>query len=226
VASGGTDYGDTVLKLQLASTGFSVADYFTPYNQAYLESADRDLGSTCTLLVPGNQNGLHAHELVTGGKQDQIYILDRDNLGQFNSSDNSNAVQVLNDPFGTTGVLKSSAAYWNGNLYWAAEQQAVQSFSLRNGLMASTPTSQGAYVVGYPGSSPVVSANGTANAIVWLWQRGAGMLQAYDANNLATRLYVSASGVAQVRFVNPIVVNGKVYVGTTNQLVVFGLNSR
>jgi Glycosyl hydrolases family 39/Bacterial Ig-like domain (group 2) len=222
VSTGGTDYGDTVVKLQLTSAGLSVVDYFTPNNQSYLSSVDKDLGSSCTLLVPADQSGSHTHELITGGKQDQIYVLDRDNLGQYNGS-NSTAVEVLNDPFGTTGVLKSSAAYWNGNLYWVAEQQAVQSFSLLNGLMSPKPTSQGAYIVGFPGASPVVSANGTANAIVWLWQRGNGILHAYDANNLSNRLYVSASSGVQVRFVNPVVVNGKVYVGTNNQLVVFGL---
>ncbi len=90
-------YGDSVLKLS-TSTTLSVTDFFTPFNQSDLEAFDQDLGSGGVLLLP-DQSGAHPHLMVTAGKgSGKVYLIDRDNLGQFNSSFD-NVVQVL--PQGT-----------------------------------------------------------------------------------------------------------------------------
>src|SRR5208282_1367614 len=82
--SGASDYGDTVLKMGWNGNGFGMEDYFTPYNQSQLASQDLDLGSSGPLVLP-DQPGIYTHELVAGGKQGTLYLVDRDNLGQFNA---------------------------------------------------------------------------------------------------------------------------------------------
>jgi hypothetical protein len=69
------------------------------------------------------------------------------------------------------------------------------------------------------------------NAILWAAQNaGSAVLHAYDATNLSRELYNSnqASGGrdqfgAGNKFITPMITNGKVYVGTTNGVGVFGL---
>src|SRR5262249_10480157 len=73
-------------------------------------------------------------------------------------------------------------------------------------------------------------ANGISNGIVWIMDRNANLIRAYDANTFNTELWDSGqkSGGADslgavVKFAVPTVANGEVYVGTTNSLVVYGL---
>src|SRR5262245_6516764 len=65
-SSGGTDYGDSFVKLSTVS-GLAVADYFTPFNQADLSNRDADLGSGGALVLP-DQPGTHPHLVVGAGK--------------------------------------------------------------------------------------------------------------------------------------------------------------
>jgi hypothetical protein len=59
------------------------------------------------------------------------------------------------------------------------------------------------------------------NGILWIVDTSV-QLHAYDASNLADELYHASIG-SYVKFSTPTIANGKVYVGTTNSLVVFGL---
>ena len=70
VNAGGSDYGDSALKLD--ATG-KVVDYFTPYNQADLSSADIDFGSANPVVLP-DQAGPVAHELLASGKPGILYF--------------------------------------------------------------------------------------------------------------------------------------------------------
>jgi hypothetical protein len=100
-------------------------------------------------------------------------------------------------------------------------------------LLATTPSSQSAITFGYPGATPGISANGTQNGIVWALESSTGsaaVLHAYDATNLAHELYNSgqaANGRDSFgngnKFITPMIVNGKVYVGTPNGVAMFGI---
>ena len=107
-------------------------------------------------------------------------------------------------------------------------------FVISNGLIKTPPASIGSFTFGYPGASPVISANGTAGGILWAinssaWQTGGpAILYAFNALDLDNVLYSSNQfsfddpGPA-VKFTVPTVANGSVYMGTQTQLAVFGL---
>jgi hypothetical protein len=83
----------------------------------------------------------------------------------------------------------------------------------------------------FPGTTPSISASGTANGIVWAVEnRNPAVLHAYDARDLSHELYNSTQAPnsrdafgAGNKFITPTIVNGRVYVGTTNGVAVFGM---
>jgi len=228
--SSGSDYGDTFLKLSTTG-GLSVADYFTPFNAAMLEAGDVDLGSGGALLLP-DQVGAHPHLVVGGGKEGTIYLVDRDGMGHFNPTDDSQIVQSI--PAAVGGVF-STPAYWNGTIYFGGSGDALKAFPLSGGLLSTTPASQASTSFGFPGATPSVSANGTSDGIVWAIEHvgsknlAPAVLHAYDATDLSHELYNStqkrhrdaAGGV--VKFAVPTIANGKVYVAGRKRLTVYGL---
>jgi hypothetical protein len=230
--TGGVDYGDSIVKLNSSA---KVLDYFTPYNQATLEATDSDVGSSGLVLLP-DQTGTYAHVLVGAGKQGVIYSVNRDGMGKYNSSANQNIQSLAG--LSTSGLF-GSPAYWNGNVYFAAWNDYLRAFQVSNGTVALT--SHSSVTLAFPGATPSVSSNGTSNGIVWIIQENVlndtvitnpptAVLRAYDATNLANELYDStqaagsrdAAGLA-LKFAVPTVANGKVYVGNSNQLTVYGL---
>ncbi len=238
-SSNPADFGDSILKIGLGGGNFSVADYFTPYNQAALATADADLGSGGVLLLP-DQPGLFPHLLVQAGEPGTIYLLNRDSLGHYNSAGNGDPqiVQELQNALGSgnNNAEFGMPAYWNNNVYFWSSSDVLKAYSLTNGLLSPSPTSNGTISAGVQcGPTPSISANGTSNGIVWALQtdavstNGPAVLYAFDATNVANVLYSSATNAARdnpgaaVKFTVPTVANGKVYVGTQNQLSVFAL---
>jgi hypothetical protein len=120
-------------------------------------------------------------------------------------------------------------AYFNGTVYFGAVGDALKAFPVTNAKLASPPSSQSAHRFGYPGTTPSVSANGTTNGIVWAIENSGAILFAYDATDLTKELYDSdqaANGrdhFSGNKFITPMVVNGKVYLGTPASVAVFGL---
>lgn len=223
---GVSNYGDSVVKL---SPNLTVLDYFTPWDQATLSANDQDVGSGGALLVP-DQSGTYPHELIGCGKYPAIYVIDRDNMGQFHTNNNSQIIQeVDNQVGGTTGHQApdrcfTTAAFWNQNLYFGGNNDVLKAFSLNGstGKISTTPTSKGSFEFVFPGTQPVVSSNGSSNAIVWAVDYASSVaLHAYNATNLSTELYRSSGLGVGAKFAVPTVVNGKVYVGTASKLVVF-----
>jgi hypothetical protein len=241
--TGGSNYGDSVVKLSTAS-GLSVADYFTPLDQASLDANDTDFGSGAATILVDQPAGPVAHLIIGGGKQGYLFLLNRDNLGKFSSSSN-NVIQSIN----VGNSVFATPVYWQNNLYVAgvgALKQFV--FNSTTGKLNGAPFSQSSTSYGFPGATPSVSSNGATNGIIWTLDNslyctpqspgcGATVLHAYDATNLATELWNSSQAPASrdipghaVKFTVPTVANGKVYVGTRGngssvlgELEVYGL---
>ena len=247
---GGADYGLSVLKLD---PNLNLLDYFTPYNEGtLLEPNDLDLSSVGPLLLPDPQPGTYPHLLVASGKNEEIYLLNRDSMGQFctNCNNNTNIPQDILPPTTLSGCLGVAPAFtcrygtpsfWSNSsaafIYFAEVPGPLLSYSFTGlGQLNSLPSSQSP--LSYAGEgSPSISSNGTSNGIVWAvtWGNAApgldkGTLRAFDATNLATQFYASnlASGGRDSMgnvpdFITPTIANGKVYVATESQLLVYGL---
>ncbi len=99
--TGGSDYGESVVELKPAT--LSVSDYFTPFNYKFLNAGDIDFGSAGFTLLP-DQPGPFPHLGVSTGKEGKIYLLNRDNLGKFQSGSDSQIVQSIPDAVGASGL--------------------------------------------------------------------------------------------------------------------------
>lgn len=229
------DYGNAMMKLSTASGKLAVADYFEPYNTIAQSNADIDMGSGGAMLLPDMRDsaGIERHLIVGAGKDRNIFVGDRDNLGKFNqsSADNGNLYQDL--PNALANGAWSSPTYFNNTVYYAGQNDTLKAFPITQAKLATTPSSQSAVVFPYPGSTPSASANGTQNGIVWAVESNQGqlnVLHAYDATNLSKELYNSnqAAGARDHfgngnKFITPVIVNGKVLVGTPTGVAEFGL---
>jgi len=240
----GVDYGDSVVKLSLQSDVLTLGDSFTPSDQAYLDASDGDLGSGGAVVIPDADSTTHL--LVQSGKEGKIYLLNRDDLGFYHSTDK--VVQELAN--GTTSSawgagLWGLPAYWNKTVYFPGRNAPLQAFTLADGLLGTAPVSETAEIFGYPAPTPSVSANGATNGIIWLLEYTSSpaptVLEAYEASKLEKLLYSSQTNATRdglgtaVKFAVPTVAHGKVYAASSvtdpvtsavyGQLNVFGLLS-
>ncbi len=230
-ATGGRDYGDSVLKLHLTRQGLVVADYFTPFNQKELDGSDQDVGSGGPVLLP-DQLGPHPHLVLAGGKGGTLYLIDRDHMGGYHAGSDAHAVQAMKFP---KLALFGAPAFWNGHIYVIAGADTLRDFALNNGQAVLAHTANSA---NYPdaGATPVVSSHGTQDGVVWAvatynWQRSGppAVLHAYDAADVSNELFNSEQNSARdrageaLRFTMPLVAGGRVYVGTRRELDIYGL---
>ena len=225
------DYGNSFLKIATAAGSLRVADYFTMYNELAESAADQDLGSGGAMLLPDltDSGGAVRHLAVGAGKDGTIYIVNRDSLGKFNPGGNSQIWQQLSGAL--TSSVFSTPAYFNGTVYYGDVGETLKAFSLSNARLAASPQSQTPTPFGYPGTAPGISANGTSNGIVWAHENSnPAVLHAYDAANLGHELYNSNQAAgnrdhfgAGNKFITPTIADGKVFVGTTGSVAVFGL---
>jgi hypothetical protein len=222
------DYGNSFLKLASAGASLSVADYFAMSNEVAESSADEDLGSGGILLLPDltDSGGTTRHLAVGAGKDGNLYVVNRDSMGKFSASAN-NIWQQLSGVL--AGGIWSTPAYYNQTLYYGPSGGQLLSFSIVDARLSSGTQSSASFT--YPGSAPAVSANGTTNGIVWAHENAnPAVLHAYDAGNLAHELYNSAQAEngrdqfgAGNKFITPVIADGKVFVGATNGVAVYGL---
>ncbi len=233
-----SDWGNSYLKLQPGTTQLKVLDFFTPRALAF-DTHDTDLGTNAGILLP-DQTGTYPHVLVGGDKNGTVYVVNRDNMGEYHSSGDLMLQEIpkaVGVHVATSGDCNNThndcnygtAAYWNGNVYFSGVNDNVKAFAISNGQLTG-PTSKSPTTYGFPGATPAVSANGTTNGILWVVEPIKSILHAYDATNLAHELYNStqASGGrdslgSNTKFAPPTVVNGKVFIGTKNAVVVYGL---
>ena len=223
-----SDYGNSFLKLTLSGNSLSVADYFTMYNEVDESGADEDLGSGGILLLPDliDSGGTTRHLAVGAGKDGNLYVVNRDSMGKFNASTN-NIWQQLTGVLG--GGIWSTPAYFAQTVYYGPTNGHLQAFTVADAEVNAMTQSAATFT--FPGTAPAVSANGTASGIVWAHENAnPAVLHAYDASNLAHELYNSSQAAngrdqfgAGNKFITPTIADGKVFVGATNGVAVFGL---
>jgi hypothetical protein len=228
VNTGGSDYGDTVMKLAFDGSTFSVEDYFTPFNQAQMAQHDLDLGSGGAVLLP-TQSGPFPNLLITAGKTGTIYLIDQDNMGKYNAAGDTQIVQEL--PGAVKGIW-GAPIYWNGAVYLAGRQDYLKEFSLINGMLSVAPVAESPSSYTF-NTVPALSANGNTNGLVWMVRdvsvnNSAELMSAFDATDLA-EVYNTNDNQSRdqlgntAHLISPLIANGKVYVGTQTQLQVYGL---
>jgi hypothetical protein len=236
------NYAESVLKLDPRATGqtLAVADYFTPFNWQALDNADLDLGSGGTMLLPDSVGSTaHRHLIVETGKTGRLYLIDRDNMGHFNANQD-NIVQELyltgqqsSGVWGNPAYVQVNAT--TGLIYYHGSGDVGRAIQISNATLtydvnsAITKTME---AFGYPGGQPLLSSNGTANAIMWDLRVDTSpnaVLHAYNANNLGLELYNSSQTSRRdlpgggVKFTTPTVTNGRVLVGNASSFSVYGL---
>jgi hypothetical protein len=229
------DYGNGFLKVSTGNNKLHVADYFNMYNTVSESDSDEDLGSGGAVVLPPMKDAKgKTHYLAIGaGKDQNIYIVNRNNMGKFNPNNDKAIYQEIDGVLG--GGEWASSAYFNGNMYFGPVGNNLMQFQFSNARLSTSPLSKSAASFTYPGTAPSVSANGSSNGIVWSIEHTDpnDVLHAYNATNLATELYNSSQAGNQrdqfgtaSHFGTPMIVNGKVYVGTSNGVAVFGLLER
>ena len=223
------DYGNAFVKVSTVGGTLQVADYFDMFNTASESGSDIDLGSGGAMVLPDlpNGSGGTVSLAVGAGKDGNIYVVDRSNMGKFNASSN-NVYQQLQGavPNGVWGV----PAYFNSLVYFCDVNATLKSFSVTGGKLAGSAV-QTATSFTYPGVLPSVSANGSSNGIVWAIENtSSAVLHAFAANDLTRELYNSnqaANGRDHFgtgnKFITPMIADGKVFAATTNSVAVFGL---
>ena len=234
---GGSDYGDSALRMTLSNSGLALADYFTPGDQMMLEDDDRDMGTSAVLLLPP-QGGPVPRLGVVSDKSGEIYLLNLSNMGKYITPGNSSL-----QSFAVGNNISSSFAFFNNALYTAPNGLPMEewTFNTQTERLVTTPHSRSATVYGChcagSGSTPSISANGTANGILWALDNFGdrlhpAILHAYDAANLATELYNSTqaangrdAAANAIKFTTPTIANGNVYVGGRNAVTVYGILS-
>jgi hypothetical protein len=226
------DYGDTFLKLS-TSGPLTVSDYFTPVDQAAAAADDTDFGSGGAVVLPDMVDGKGAtrHLAIGAGKDQNIYLVDRDNMGKFNSGSNSNIYQELQSAL--LGGEWATAAFFNDSIYYGPVGGALRRFTFTQARLNAVPAAMTSTLFAYPGVTPSISSSGNSSGIVWAYENlgsgnGSAVLHAYDAADLS-ELYNSDQvpqrdqfGEAN-KFITPTICNGKVFVATTNSVGVFGL---
>jgi hypothetical protein len=224
------DYGNAFVKLSDSGGTLQVADYFNTYNTVQESNADEDLGSGGVVVLPDlmDNNGQVHHLAIGAGKDTNIYVVNRDNMGKWNPSNNNQIYQEL------VGALPggewAKPAYFNNTVYYGDVSDNLKAYSISNAKLSTSPTSHTTTEFEYPGTTPSVSANQTSNAIVWAVENSSpAVLHAYNATNLAQELYNSNQAGSRDqfgpgnKFITAIVANGRVFVGTQTGVAVFGL---
>ncbi|HXJ06004.1 MAG TPA: IPT/TIG domain-containing protein [Candidatus Acidoferrum sp.] len=233
---GTKNFSESVLKISPTGT---LLDSFTPFNQAIFDANDIDLGSAGVMILPDSVGSTtHPHLAMATGKVAILYLLDQNNLGKFHSQTNQDVQEVVPVPPPNTtqldGGIYGLPAYWNGNIYTTGQNFPLSQFTIASGSMTTPQLAVSNNLFPPRGATPVVSASGSTNGVVWILDLGAwasngpAILDAYDASNVSRLLYSSpGSGTgaagASVKFTIPTVANGKVYVGGQTSFTVYGL---
>ena len=185
---------------------------------------------TCALPISQvDSHGATRHLAVGAGKDGNIYVANQNSMGKFNANNNNALYQEIKGVLGAG--MWAIPAYFNGSVYFGPQSGTLKQFTFLKAKLSTAAVSATSKSFTYPGTIPSISAHGTANGIVWAIEHtNSSVLHAYKASNLATELYNSNQAAdgrdhfgAATHFGVPTINNGKVYVGTTDSVAVFGL---
>ncbi|MBV9499237.1 MAG: RICIN domain-containing protein [Acidobacteriaceae bacterium] len=223
------DYGNAFVKLTVQNGELNATDYWTMYNSDSESGNDIDLGSGGIMLLPDETDarGTIRHLAVGAGKDWNLYMVDRDNMGRYDATRDGTIYQQLTGAL--PGGIFSSPAYFDHHVYFGPVSGALQAFSIADAKLE--PASATIHAFPYPGVTPSVSASGSSNGILWAVENtNPAVLHAYDVIDLRTEFYNSGQAPsgrdhfgAGDKFIAPTIANGQLFVGTTNSVVVFGL---
>jgi hypothetical protein len=229
---GKTDFGDSFLKLATGS-GLELLDSFTPSNQETLAGTNTDLSAGAAMIVADLPSSSPVqHLIIGGGKQGELYVLNRDHLGGYDQG--SGGTDDVVQEFSLNHAIVCAPVFYLNTLFIGGVGGPIEalaldpSTSMFNPVASSETTKSFQFPV--PGMS--ISSSGNSNEILWATDSqnygtyngatraaGVAVLHAYDATNLSDELWNStmvstdAAGNA-VKFTVPTVANGKVYIGT------------
>jgi outer membrane protein assembly factor BamB len=237
--------GESVLKVtpnqpDNTATSVSVSSYFTPLDYVFKNEADLDF-SIQVLLLP------NTHTLLTGCKDDSLYLMDTTSLGGYSSTSNGVLQTVFLNPPSAGGDLHTSLAYFGGSnvqyVYQMGENTQLQAFPVgANSLGAAIVNSQpNIWPTGSMGGFLSVSSNGSDTSTGILWVTHAvngcnfapcqGIFRAIKANDINTELWNSKMNGSDDlgsfgKMSCPTIANGKVYQSNNaSQVIVYGLLS-
>lgn len=231
--------GDSVIRLAGSPDGtLTPQDFFAPHNADQLDEIDGDLGAGGPVALPdsfGSQD--HPHLMLGGGKQDILYLLDRDNLGGFHDQANQDGLARVG-PMASTGEgIFNHPGVWGGDGGYVYEAPAsyLSGAPLRAFRVSASPPSiaqMGAstHSFAYGAGSPKVTSNGMTNgsAVVWITDRGTNALRGYNAvpQNGVLQLATPASPSVRSaeKWTVPASAGNRLYVGTHDgHLLSFGV---
>ncbi len=208
---GAANFGECMVKL---NGSLAVQDYATPANYLDLNNGDTDFGSGGAVLLP-------PHYAAGMGKDGMLYLADINNMGHVGNFVQGFQAQSAGDTVGKSPV------YWQGPgkkyLFVLHSNSPTKSFEFTGTNIITTPLGTSSFVCDDRCGGLSLSANGTANGI--LWEIGSdNNLRAYDAVNFPNLLWSGSVGY-YVKMTCPTIANGKVYVGTSGTLGVWGLTN-
>ncbi|HSY12375.1 MAG TPA: hypothetical protein VK976_09315 [Verrucomicrobiae bacterium] len=226
------DYNDSAMRLQGSS--LTELDYFKPSNETYLRDNDADFGAGSPIIMPDNPSQ-YPHELIGGGKDGRIFVINRDDMGGYQQTDH--VIQEVQTGTQQFDNIFATPTFWNNTLYLHCAQDVVRAFSWdpNTGLLSTQAIQEGTDTYGGHGSISSLSSNGTSDAVLWEIEStaaptgGPAILHAYNATNLASQIYNSSNTGGRdtagpaIKFSVPTVVDGHVYVGTQSELDIYGL---
>jgi hypothetical protein len=232
---GVTDIQESVIEVSGDLT--QVLDLFTPDDWSYLDQGDIDFGSGGAMLLP-EQPGSIPHLVVAAGKEGNMFLMNRDDLGGYNPNGNNVlgtyyiggcwcGQSYFVDPSDSTARVVSSG----GNVVAVWKLQTSPSVALTDISNATITTGQ------FPGFFTSVSSNGTSHPIIWALSRPyttPPLIYLYAFNPEAggstlAQIFVGQAGswpnVGGDSNAVPVVANGHVFVASYRQLAIFGLKA-
>lgn len=225
--------GESALKLVPSAGKLIVSSFFTPYNYQDLENNDLDYGTMGSLLIPGTPY------FVTGCKDGNIYLVNKDNMGGCSRSSNNNHQTVFTN---ASANMHCQAACYKSNsaayVYVWSENDVLRQYPFVNNMLdvSNYKTSALAGPTGQSGAVLSVSCNGAKDGTAILWASypksgdaesvtSPGILRAFDATDVSKELWNNRSeNYNYAKFSSPTIANGHVYLPTFSKLViVYGL---